>query len=255
LLNLDVDENYTASQRRRHAGHGSDDVYDRYYAQTNPGTDGQGTYVGDTPRTLLPKLLRILKMNHPELAQTLPARELHELVTSNEYSSIVIELDSLQDADDAASKKARSDLLLRLRNLKLAALKKYREEQRDNLFRMAKTEDVGHCRRKEMGHSGMGRSRRNRLRDGSPRPTLQNVVSCECEKDKTDERDEPEQSFDDQSTCLRHWPNQYITERQETRTSCRRQKECGGWESWEQSYGEKTMRERLAKALTLRCQL
>lgn len=86
-------------------------------------------------------------MNHnPELAQTLPARELHELVTSGEYSTIVVELESLQDADNASSKKERSDLLLRLRNLKLAALKKYREEQRENPFRTAKTEDVGHYR-------------------------------------------------------------------------------------------------------------
>jgi hypothetical protein len=35
LLHLDVDESYTASQRRRHGGHGSDDVYDRHYAPTN----------------------------------------------------------------------------------------------------------------------------------------------------------------------------------------------------------------------------
>lgn len=55
-----------------------------------------------------------------------------------------------------------------------------------------------------MGHSGRGRIRRNRLRDGSPRPTLLNVVSYEREKDETDERDEPEQPFDDQSTYLRH---------------------------------------------------
>jgi hypothetical protein len=30
------------------------------------------------------------------------------------------------------------------------------------------------------------------------------VVSYECKKDETDERDEPEQPFDDQSTCLHH---------------------------------------------------
>ena len=143
LPNLDVDENYTASQRRRHAGHGSDDVYDRYYAPTNPGTDGQGAYAGDSPRTLLPKLLRTLKMNHnPELAQTLPARELHELVTSKEYSSIAAKLDSLENSDDTAS--TRSDLQLRLRNFKLAALKKYREGQKDRSSGTAKIEDRGH---------------------------------------------------------------------------------------------------------------
>jgi hypothetical protein len=56
-------------------------------------------------------------------------RELHELVTSNDYSAILgVELESVPDSDDATSKKARSDILLSLRNLKLAALKKYREQ-------------------------------------------------------------------------------------------------------------------------------
>ncbi|KAG9024499.1 hypothetical protein FRB95_011434 [Tulasnella sp. JGI-2019a] len=86
-------------------------------------------------------------MNHnPELAQTLPARELHELVISDEYSTILIELESLQDTDDASSKKEWSDLLLQLRNLKLAAPRKYQEEQQENPFQTTKTEDVGHSR-------------------------------------------------------------------------------------------------------------
>ncbi|KAH9053624.1 hypothetical protein EDB87DRAFT_1707417 [Lactarius vividus] len=61
--------------------------------------------------------------------------ELHDLVTSGEYSSILVEIESLQDFDDATSKKARPDLLPSPRNFKLAALKKYREQQRDNSFR------------------------------------------------------------------------------------------------------------------------
>lgn len=123
---------YTSSQRRRHAGHGSDSVYDQYYAPTNPGTDGQAAYVGDTPRTLPSKLLRLLKMDHnPELAQTLPARELHELVTGDQYSAVFAELESLPDSDDATIKKERAEILGRLRGLKLAALKTYREKQKE----------------------------------------------------------------------------------------------------------------------------
>lgn len=50
--------------------------------------DGQALYTGDTPRTLLFSLLRFLKMDHNrELAQTLPARELHELVISDRVFS------------------------------------------------------------------------------------------------------------------------------------------------------------------------
>ncbi|KAI0254470.1 hypothetical protein BJV78DRAFT_1280066 [Lactifluus subvellereus] len=146
-----AEEKCTPSQRRRQAGHGSDAIYDDYYAPTNPGTDGQALYAGDNPRTLLPKLLRILKMNHnPELAQTLPARELHELVTSDEYSSILVELENLPDSDDATIKKERSEILGRLRGLKLAAPKKYREEQKENPLPTAKTakteKDEGHYR-------------------------------------------------------------------------------------------------------------
>ena len=82
-----------------------------------------------------------------------------------------------------------------------------------------------HRGRKEMGDSGRGRSRRNRLGDSSPRPRLQTSSVMSMKKTRWT-RDEPEQPFDDQSTCPRHSPNQYITGRQEMRTSCRRQ---GAW--------------------------
>ncbi|KAH9841009.1 uncharacterized protein C8Q71DRAFT_701269 [Rhodofomes roseus] len=142
-----IDKKYSSSQRRRHAGHGSDDVYDKYYAPTNPGTDGQGAYAGDPLRTLLPKLLRFLKMNHnPTLAQTLPARELHELITSDEYSAIANELEGLADCDDESSKKRRADLLASLRKLKLSALQRYRDQQASNPFRTTNTDDVRHYR-------------------------------------------------------------------------------------------------------------
>ncbi|KAI0029622.1 hypothetical protein K488DRAFT_56022 [Vararia minispora EC-137] len=146
-----IDENYSSSQRRRHAGHGSDSVYDEYYAPRNPGTDGQGAYAGDTPRTLFPKLLRILKMDHnPVLAQSLPARELHELATSDAYSNITDKLDELDNfpgSDDASAKKRRAELLSDLRKLKLEALQQYQEQQIINpLAKMVKTEDERHYR-------------------------------------------------------------------------------------------------------------
>ncbi|THH27758.1 hypothetical protein EUX98_g6434 [Antrodiella citrinella] len=150
LVNRHIDEEYTSSQRRRHAGHGSDSVYDQYYAPTNPDTDGQAAYTGDTPRTLPSKLVRLRKMDHnPELAQTLPARELHELVTSDKYSAVFADLESLPDSDDATTKKERAEILGRLRGLKLAALKAYHENQKENpqlSAKAAKSKDVGHHR-------------------------------------------------------------------------------------------------------------
>ena len=98
----------------------------------------------------LSPLLRLLKMNHNlELAQTLPARELHELVTSGQYSAVFAELESLPDSDTATIKKEQADILSRLRGLELAALKQYREKQKENPQRTtktAKTKDVGHHR-------------------------------------------------------------------------------------------------------------
>ena len=132
-LTSHIDEKCTSSQRRRQARHGSDSVYDQFYAPMNAGVDGQALYTGDTPRTLLFSLLRFLKMDHDrELAQTLPARELHELVTSEEYSAIRADLENLPDSDGATIKKERAEILGRLRGLKRTALKKYREQQKEN---------------------------------------------------------------------------------------------------------------------------
>ncbi|KAG8884332.1 hypothetical protein FRB98_002498 [Tulasnella sp. 332] len=118
-----IDKEYTSSQRRRHAGHESDSVYDQYYAPTNPRTDGQAVYAGNAPRTLPSRLLRLLKMDHnPE---------------------------SLPDSEDATIKKERAEILGRLRGLKLAALKQYREKQKNHpqqLAETAKGKDVGHRR-------------------------------------------------------------------------------------------------------------
>ncbi|KAG8854874.1 hypothetical protein FRB96_007274 [Tulasnella sp. 330] len=118
-----IDKEYTSSQRRRHAGHESDSVYDQYYAPTNPRTDGQAVYAGNAPRTLPSRLLRLLKMDHnPE---------------------------SLPDSEDATIMKERAEILGRLRGLKLAALKQYREKQKNHpqqLAETAKGKDVGHRR-------------------------------------------------------------------------------------------------------------
>lgn len=148
LIIFHLDEDGSASQRRRQGGHANDTTYDRYYAPTNLGTDGQALFAGDTPRKLLFQLLRFLKMNHnPELAQTLPAAEVEKVMTSEESLDILLELENLPDSDDDdVVKKKRSEILGRLRTLKLNALKKYREEQKENPFRAAKTENPGHYR-------------------------------------------------------------------------------------------------------------
>jgi len=66
-------------------------------------------YAGNAPRTLPFKLPRLLRMDHnPELSQTLPARELHELVTGDQYSAVFAELERLPDSDMPSRSTARS---------------------------------------------------------------------------------------------------------------------------------------------------
>jgi len=99
-------------------------------------------------------LIRLLKMNHnlnhnPELAQTLSAREFHELVTGSQYSAVFAESESLPDSDSAIIKKEQAEIQGFLRGLELAALKQYRETQKENPQRTTKptkTKDVGHRR-------------------------------------------------------------------------------------------------------------
>ncbi|KAI0927770.1 hypothetical protein AcW2_003973 [Taiwanofungus camphoratus] len=142
-----INESYSSSQHHRHAGHRSDDVYDKYYASTNPRTNSQSAYAGNPLCTLLPKLLHILKMNHnPMLVQTLSVRELHELITSDKYSAIANELEGLADCNNESSKKRWADLLTSLRKLKLSALQRYHDQQASNPFRTTNTDDVRHYR-------------------------------------------------------------------------------------------------------------
>ncbi|KAI0252072.1 hypothetical protein BJV78DRAFT_1282060 [Lactifluus subvellereus] len=69
---------------------------------------------------------------------------------SNAGSAVFAELESLPDSDDGTIKKERAEILGRLRGLKLAALKKYREKQKETpqqqTAKTAKTKDVGHYR-------------------------------------------------------------------------------------------------------------
>ena len=61
----------------RQAGHRDDHTYTEYYAPTNPGTDGQGSYFGGTRRTLVNERFRALTVAwNPELCQSLPAQKM-----------------------------------------------------------------------------------------------------------------------------------------------------------------------------------
>jgi hypothetical protein len=48
-----ADKLYSSAQRKKHGGHRDENTYDSFYAPQNPGTDGQGSYFGDTLRSIV----------------------------------------------------------------------------------------------------------------------------------------------------------------------------------------------------------
>jgi hypothetical protein len=79
-LNIRLDKLYSSTQRRQHGAHTSEDTYGNFYARRKPGTDGQNSYLGDKPRTIINDLLRAMTLSrNSKLWQSLPAKKQHEL--------------------------------------------------------------------------------------------------------------------------------------------------------------------------------
>lgn len=80
----------------QHGGHTGNDTYGDFYAPQNPGTDGQNSYLGDKPRTIVNDRFRAMTLSrNPELWQSLPAEKQHELENTPEFLAIEEELQQL----------------------------------------------------------------------------------------------------------------------------------------------------------------
>lgn len=131
----------------KHGGQRDEDTYNEFYDPCNPGTDGQGSYLGGTLRTTVNDLFRAMTLSrNPELWQSLPAEKQHELTESREYLDIEEELGQLLHLrDDPAAQTRRKELHAQKRKL---IDNKLRPVQRDQPRTLSKDEpdDFGHHR-------------------------------------------------------------------------------------------------------------
>lgn len=133
-----------------HGAHHDEDMYNDYYAPRNPGTDGQGSYFGDAPQSLINDLFRSMTLSrNPELWQSLPAEKQHELENSPEFNAIEEELEnlSLYPRDDSALRERRKDLRVQRRKLGSEELRKCQKSQpRKPTLKTDKSDPIGHYR-------------------------------------------------------------------------------------------------------------
>ncbi|KAG6901097.1 hypothetical protein C0995_000798 [Termitomyces sp. Mi166 len=139
---------YSPSQRMRQAGHRDDRTYTEYYAPTNPGTDGQGSYFGGTRRTLVNERFRALTVAwNPELYQSLPAEKMYELQNRPDFAALdeqLLELCLRRDSSDGTEK--RKHLQAQKRQLIADELRRLQSDQPRNITKSAPDSQVGHQR-------------------------------------------------------------------------------------------------------------
>jgi hypothetical protein len=147
---MHVDKLYSSAQRKKHGGHRDENTYDSFYAPRNPGTDGQGAYFGDTPRSIVNDRFRALTLSrNPELWQSLPAEKQNELENSPEFITIEEELQhiSLGSRDDPTTRDRRKELRTQKRKLVSEELRKWQKLQPRKLSSKSDKSDLaGHHR-------------------------------------------------------------------------------------------------------------
>lgn len=131
LANFDAEKMCTTNQVMKQAGHKDQSTYCKHYAPQNPGTSGRAAYFGDAPRTIVNDLLRTLTITcTPDLWQSLPAEQQHELEQTPDFEKINQRLTDLSLLDDAAqARKQRAKILLKRKKLVNTALEKFQQEQ------------------------------------------------------------------------------------------------------------------------------
>ena len=134
----------------QHGGHTSDDTYGDFYAPRNPGTDGQNSYLGDKPRTIINDRFRAMTLSrNPELWQSLPAEKQHKLENTPEFLAIEEELEqlALKTKDDPMARDRRKELHAQKRKLVSEELRRCQKLQPRKLApKGQKQEQVGHHR-------------------------------------------------------------------------------------------------------------
>ncbi|OJD27268.1 hypothetical protein ACJ73_01337 [Blastomyces percursus] len=128
---VQIDRNYSETQRKKHAGHRSSRTHHDYYAPNND-TDGQAAYLGDPVRTHVVDVFRNLKLErNPDLWQSLPAEKQYALKKTEGYLTIEKRLQNLGTSKAAGKErnKERNALYGERRRLIDKELRKCQKEQ------------------------------------------------------------------------------------------------------------------------------
>ncbi|KAL8735401.1 MAG: hypothetical protein Q9166_000946 [cf. Caloplaca sp. 2 TL-2023] len=129
-------------------GHTGNDTYGDFYAPRNPGTDGQNSYLGEKPRTIVNDRFRAMTLSrNPELWQSLPAEKQHKLENTPEFLAIEEELEQLavKCKDDLLARERRKELHTQKRKLVSEELRRCQKLQfRKMASKGQKYEQVGH---------------------------------------------------------------------------------------------------------------
>ncbi|KAG9022275.1 hypothetical protein FRB95_000475 [Tulasnella sp. JGI-2019a] len=150
LFLVDTNVLYSSSQRMRQAGHRDERTYSEFYAPTNPGTDGQGSYFGGTCRTAVNERFRSLTVAwNPELWQSLPAEEIFELENRPDFVAIEKELlDLFLYGNNTEESERRKQLQAQKRQLISDELRRLQSDQYRDISKDSSGPDalVGHQR-------------------------------------------------------------------------------------------------------------
>ena len=173
----------------QHGGHTGEDTYGDFYAPRNPGTDGQNSYLGDKPRTIVNDRFRAMTLSrNPELWQSLPAEKQHILENTSEFLAIEEELEQLafKSKDGSVARDRRKELHAQKRKLVSEELRRCQKLQSRNLhLRGQKPEQLGHHRTQFTRTSQLMPQRRRLaddffavapLRSPKGRAVLQNMI-------------------------------------------------------------------------------
>lgn len=115
----------------KHGGHLNAGIHRNHYQPNNPGTDGQGAYLGEQLHTLLADLFHGMTVPHdPNLLRSLPAEKGYKIETSPEFVALNGELKELM-AEPQSEERGRQRRKLYMKRHKLVSveLRKAQESQ------------------------------------------------------------------------------------------------------------------------------
>ncbi|PGH00186.1 hypothetical protein AJ79_08291 [Helicocarpus griseus UAMH5409] len=182
---VQIDRNYSETQRKKHAGHRGSRTHHDYYAPNND-TDGQAAYLGDPVRTHVVDVFRNLKLErNPDLWQSLPAEKQYALKKTEEYLTIEKKLQDLGASSKAEERNALYGEKRRLIDKELRKCQKEQHRQPPSKDALDSTYYMGHYRARFARASRMMPERQRLVTNIFEVATLRSKVGREVLRDMT----------------------------------------------------------------------